>query len=301
MLGCAGIVTFTDQLAAASSPAAQAPGGSYHALAPVRLVDTRIGLGARKGIVGTNSTIVVTVSGRGGVPAAGRSSVVLNVTVTDGTAGGYALVYASNVARPKVSNLNYAARQSVANLIVTRVDPKGRITIAVTGATHVLVDVEGWFSTVATASDRAGLFHALPRAARLADTRTGSGIATLSAGSTRVLQVAARGGIPEAGVAGVIANITALGPKAAGYVTAFPADTTRPGTSTLNVRAGETRGNRAFVRLSASGSVSLFSSTQPTSSSTLWAGSPQATQVLIPAVLTSRPSPTWASSPWART
>src|SRR5579864_2710934 len=53
-------------------------GGSYHALQPARILDTRSGAP-----VGPGGSINVPVAGQGGVPAANVAAVVLNVTVTD--------------------------------------------------------------------------------------------------------------------------------------------------------------------------------------------------------------------------
>jgi hypothetical protein len=234
------------------------PGGSYHALTPARVLDTRVGLGARKGIVPSSSSIVVQLGGHGGVPTSGVSAVVLNLTVTGGSRAGYALVYAAGSAKPLVSNINYAVGQTLANLAVARIDAFGRVAISVSGSTQVLADVQGWFSTVQSASTATGLYHALPTAARIADSRTSLGMASPTAGSTRVLQVSGRGGVPASGVAAVIVNVTAVAPSASGYVTVFPFGQPRPPTSSLNFVKGDVRPNRVFARLSATGSLSLF-------------------------------------------
>src|SRR5215208_1996998 len=61
-------------------------GTGYSALSSARLLDTRPDgstvddLFARGGLVGPDSAVDVTVTGRGGVPASGVGAVVLNVT-----------------------------------------------------------------------------------------------------------------------------------------------------------------------------------------------------------------------------
>ena len=57
------------------------------------MLDTRNGNGAPAHIVAGGGSVTLTVAGRGGVPVTGVSSVVLNVTVTGSTAGGFVTVY----------------------------------------------------------------------------------------------------------------------------------------------------------------------------------------------------------------
>jgi hypothetical protein len=258
MILVSGVVSGVAGAPGSSAAAPLPPGGSYHALTPARVLDTRVGLGARKGIVSSGSSIVVQLGGRGGVPTSGVSAVVLNLTVTGGSRAGYALVYAAGSAKPLVSNINYTVGQTLANLAVTRLDGSGRVAVTVSGSTQVLADVQGWFSTAPTASSTTGLYHALPTAARIVDSRTSLGMSSPTAGSTRVLQVSGRGGVPAHGVAAVIVNITAVRPSASGYVTAFPSGQARPATSSLNFVKGDVRPNRVFARLSATGALSLY-------------------------------------------
>ncbi|MGI8808176.1 MAG: hypothetical protein ACR2KK_10105, partial [Acidimicrobiales bacterium] len=91
-------------------------------------------------------TVSLTVTGRGGVPAEGVSSVVLNVAVTQPTADGYLTVFPAGAARPLASNINFAPGQTVSNAVVAKVGAGGKVDIFnAQGATHVVVDVQGWF------------------------------------------------------------------------------------------------------------------------------------------------------------
>ena len=101
---------------------------------------------------------------------------------------------------------------------------------------------------------------------RLADTRpapynVGSRGTPLGAGETLALQVTGTNGgctIP-AGATGIAANVTAVDPTAAGYVTLFPSDAATPNASNLNVVPnGSPTPNQVTVALSASGAVSVF-------------------------------------------
>jgi hypothetical protein len=84
----------------------------------------------------------------GGVPSTGVSAVVLNVTITDPSAGSYLTVYPSGSAVPTASNLNFSPGQTVPNLVVVKVGSGGMVNVYnAAGATDVIFDVAGWYST----------------------------------------------------------------------------------------------------------------------------------------------------------
>lgn len=121
--------------------------GAFTSLDPTRLLDTRVGNGAPRVAVGPNQTIDLQVTGRGGVPASDVSSVVMNVTVTGASAGGFLTAYPSGTARPTASNLNFSPGQTVPNLVAVRVgaDGKVRLTNSSAGTVHMIADVAGYF------------------------------------------------------------------------------------------------------------------------------------------------------------
>ncbi len=59
--------------------------GAITAVTPSRLLDTRAGIGAPNSAVRGGTVLPLAVAGRGGVPATGAGSVVLNLTATGGT------------------------------------------------------------------------------------------------------------------------------------------------------------------------------------------------------------------------
>lgn len=121
-------------------------GPRYRALAPTRILDSRIGLGAPTGKMMPESTLTMQVTGRGGVPVAGVSAVVLNVTVTGPTAVSFLTAWPSGEARPLASNLNYRAGQTVPNLVIVKVGLGGKVDLFnYLGATDLVVDVAGWY------------------------------------------------------------------------------------------------------------------------------------------------------------
>ena len=122
--------------------------GTFMALDPVRVLDTRVGTGAT-GPLAANSTIHPQVTGRGGVPATGASAVVLNVTETEARASGYLTVYPDGTSRPTASTLNFPAGDTRANLATVRLGGTGRIAIASTDSStvQVVADVAGYYLT----------------------------------------------------------------------------------------------------------------------------------------------------------
>jgi hypothetical protein len=114
---------------------------AFHAVNPVRAEDTRNGAPMA---AGTSRTVSVT--GLGGVPTGGVRGVVVNVTVVEPSAAGYVSAYPAGLPTPLVSLLNFTPGVTVANGVVLGVDAAGRIEVHNSvGATHVVVDVLGWF------------------------------------------------------------------------------------------------------------------------------------------------------------
>jgi hypothetical protein len=64
-------------------------------------------------------TVSLQVAGAGGVPAGGVSAVVLNVTVTAPSAASFVSVFPDGTARSSASNVNFAAGQTISDLVVT--------------------------------------------------------------------------------------------------------------------------------------------------------------------------------------
>ncbi|MEO6126210.1 MAG: glycosyl hydrolase family 18 protein [Ilumatobacteraceae bacterium] len=128
------------------------PLASYQPLTtPGRILDTRVGGRtvdgdfSGGGIMTNGSRIELQVTGRAGIPS-GASSVVLNVTVDGPLLPGFITVYPCEVARPLVSNVNYAAGQTLPNLVITELSAKGTVCLFNSSSTHIVVDVFGELS-----------------------------------------------------------------------------------------------------------------------------------------------------------
>jgi hypothetical protein len=151
--------------------------------------------------------------------------VLVNVTSVDARGPGYLTVSPCGSATP-VSTLNYDRGAVVSNLAAAAIGGDGTICITTSTATDVVVDVEGWFGS-------SGSLFVAQTPQRWADTRGGSGAAA-PPGAGGTLTVGAPATSP---VTGVLANITAVGPRGRGYVTAYPCGVV-PTVSTVNYAAG---------------------------------------------------------------
>lgn len=122
------------------------PDGSGHsAITPTRVLDTRHGLGARRGPVAGGTEIDVAIAGVGGVPA-GAQAAIVNVTATGATLDTYVTTYPDGVARPDASSLNVMAGDTIANLVVAKLASNGRIRLFnSSGAVDLIADVTGFF------------------------------------------------------------------------------------------------------------------------------------------------------------
>jgi outer membrane protein assembly factor BamB len=229
----------------------------FHALTPARLLDSRAGVGAPARPLGQGGTLDLQVTGRGGVPATGVSSVVLNVTVTETTATSFLTVWPSGVTRPLASNLNYDAGRTVPNMVTVKVGAGGKVSLYNnSGSTHVVADVAGWYG----AGDGAPYTSVSP--SRILDTRVGVGAPTAVVGpaSTLSLKVTGQAGVPESGVSAVVLNLTVTEPTATSFLTAWPAGVARPLASNLNFVAGQTVPNLVLVKVGAGGRINLYNS-----------------------------------------
>jgi len=131
--------------APSTPPVTVAPGvEGFNPLGPTRLFDTRSGSLVGNGGEG-GAPLVFRVGGVAGVPVSGVSAVALNVTVTGGSAGGYVTVYPCSSGRPVASNVNFSAGATVANAVVAPFGA-GELCFYVSGATHLIADVSGYFT-----------------------------------------------------------------------------------------------------------------------------------------------------------
>lgn len=124
---------------------------TYRPLNPARLLETRAGLTTIDtkfqggGLRSQNSVLALDVTGRGGVPT-GATTAVLNITVTESTAGGFITVYPCGIDPPLASNLNYDVNTTVANAVIVKIGTNGQVCLLNSGPTQLVVDVAGYIN-----------------------------------------------------------------------------------------------------------------------------------------------------------
>jgi hypothetical protein len=230
--------------------------GSYVALTPARIADTRLNSGEPYSgdTLGPGATLDIQVTGMGGVPSSGVAAVLMNVTVTDTTAASYLTVYPQGQSQPLASNLNWVAGDTVANRVVVPVGPTGQIAVFNQfGRADVVVDVDGYFISGGTAPANAGLFTPI-NPVRVLDTRVMG--QPLGPGGSLTLDLAGVDGIGAQATA-VVANFTVTDTTAPSYLTVYPGPT-RPLASDINWLPGETVPNLTVATLSTSGTTSAY-------------------------------------------
>ena len=242
----------------------------YNSIEPLRFLDTRSsaqgggptfdGQYAGIGGIGAGSTLDLQITGR--IPTSG-GTVVLNVTSTQSTAGGFLTVFPAGVARPTASNLNFVSGETIPNMVIAKVGAGGKISIYnLTGLSQVIVDVVGWYPPGSgyTALTPARLLDTRPPAQDGGPTVDGqfAGTGPIGGGATRNLTVTGRGGVPSTGVSVVALNVTSTGSTAGGYLTVFPAGATQPTASNINFVGGQTIPNMVLAKVGAGGAITLF-------------------------------------------
>ena len=226
-------------------------GAAYNAVTPTRLLDTR-SLGEPL----ADWTTMVAVAGHGGVPSSGVAAVVVNVTAVDPARSGYVSAYSAGSLGTDTSTLDYSAGQTVAGMAIVGVDAgaDNQLRVHSSASAYLLVDLIGWIPST-------GDFVPLTPA-RMVDTRSGLGAprARVPAGRTVTVQVTGRSGVPVTGAAAVEVNLTAVAPSSRGYLSAYPAGSPVPSTSTVNYSARGTIANSAALKLSSTGQLTVRSS-----------------------------------------
>jgi hypothetical protein len=232
-------------------------GDLYTGITPSRLLDSRTSTGGWSAplVAGTPRDLVVRQPTRAdGVPAT-ATAVIANVTVTGATAGSFVKVWPSGVAPPNVSNINFAAGQTIPNLVIVRIGTGNSIRFSnANGNVNVLVDIVGYFDP--SAGSR---FHAIDPT-RVLDDRINVGlIGGWGPHQSRVLTVNGEGLVPQTvGATGLVANVTATNGTVGSFVTVYPDGVAKPNSSNLNFGVNETIPNLVTVKLPVNGKIDLY-------------------------------------------
>jgi hypothetical protein len=213
---------------------------AFHPQAPTRIYDSRSADGALQ--PGETRAIPV---------PANAAAISANVTVTEPAGSGFLTVFPCQAALPVVSNINYVAGQTVANLVQIGVS-SGTICVHSLRRADVVIDLQGTYDS---APD--GLHYQAVTPTRLADTRFGIGSVfgrvALDIGTSNPLTAnapVATSSVPG-NVKALMVSMIAVTPRNAGWAEigpcvepAYPAPY---GSSTLNFVAGDVVANQAIT------------------------------------------------------
>ncbi len=115
---------------------------AYVPIAPVRVLDTRTGMGAP---VGKISSLTLSFDSVAGMPTDARA-IVLNVTATEGTDPSYISVQPAGGPDTGVSNVNFVAGQTAANQVTVPLGVGNAIVLKNSvGQVHVVADLAGYY------------------------------------------------------------------------------------------------------------------------------------------------------------
>jgi Domain of unknown function (DUF5122) beta-propeller len=119
--------------------------GTATTFVPQRLLDTRIGIGAPTGAVGSGQTVAMQVTGTAQIPTGATGSIVLNVTATEPTATSYITVWPTGTTFPNSSNLNFVRGQTIPNLVVVPIGANGTVNLTnANGSVHLIADISAY-------------------------------------------------------------------------------------------------------------------------------------------------------------
>ncbi|MFN7937660.1 MAG: BACON domain-containing carbohydrate-binding protein [Bryobacteraceae bacterium] len=228
-------------------------------IVPCRVVDTRSAVG-KNGGPSLNAGQTRSFLLRGSLPGCEfipNDVVAYSVNITAIPKSGslaYLSAWPTGLPQPVVSTLNAFTGTVVANAAIVPVGTGGEISIFVTDAADVVIDLNGYFQ-------REGLsYYPLPPC-RVLDTRNPNGTyggPVLNAGSSRTFSATGSGcGIPSVAQAFSM-NATVVPSAGLSYLTIWPAGAPQPFVSTLNAFDGSVTSNALSIRAGTGGSFSTF-------------------------------------------
>jgi spore germination protein YaaH len=225
------------------------PSGTYYPLPPVRVLDTRHGIGLTGAFSKDKARSFVIA---GVVPRVPSKAIAVtgNVTVTEATGEGWLRLGPSVTGTS--STINFKAGDNRANGVTLGLAADGSLsglyhTSSAKGTVQVIFDLTGYFMR-----DANGTTFVPIAPTRIVDSRAKQGLsAPLAAGKIATFSVTGLAGVPSNAVA-VSGNATITGQTGVGYITVAPnlVVGSTPVSSTVNFPVGDNRANNVTVPLS---------------------------------------------------
>ncbi len=239
-----------------------APAGAlrFVPVVPCRVVDTRRAGGPFGGpTMGDDSFRSFAIPQSGcGIPATAQAY-SLNVTVVPAGPLPFLTLWPTGQPRALVSTLNSFAGLVVANAAIVPAGTGGAVSVYVTNATDVILDINGYFDSPGGPVPSYSFYPATP--CRVADTRwtTGQfGGPSMTGGQTRDFPVPLGPCVIPGTARAYSLNVTVVPPGYLGYLTTWPTGEAQPNVSTLNSWTGKVVANAALVPGGTNESISVF-------------------------------------------
>ncbi len=182
----------------------------------------------------------------------------LNVTVVPPGPLTYLSIWPTGQPQPVVSTLNSFDGLIVANAAIVPSGSNGAISVFVSDATDVIIDINGYFAP-ATMPNNLSFYSVTP--CRVVDTRNPNGPLggpLMTGGSIRSFPIPSSScGVPSSAAAYSF-NVTVVPRRPLGYLTTWPTGQAQPVVSTLNSVDGSIVANAAIVPAGTNGAVSFF-------------------------------------------
>jgi hypothetical protein len=229
-------------------------GLEFFPLTPCRIADTRNATGALGGpslTAGVGRAFPVQSSSCG-IPSTAKAY-SLNITAVPHASLGYLTTWPTGQAQPVVSTLNSSTGAVTANAAIVPAGTGGEVSIFVSDAADVILDVNGYFAPPATGG--LSLYTVTP--CRALDTRSSSG----AFDGTLTVPIHASSCAAPATAQAYVLNATVLPVTSLSYLNLWAAGGTPPDVSTLNANDGAITSNMAIVP-TVNGSVDAFSTDQ---------------------------------------
>ncbi len=256
----------TDLLLDVTGYFVQGSGDSYNPISPVRILDSRVGLGATK--FHSNVPQKFQVGGVNGIPA-DAVAITANLTVTNQTRAGYAALTPTPTASPSTSTINFPLGDNRANGLTIPLAGDGSIAAvykASSASADLLLDVTGYYSSTTGLS-----FYPIDPGRRV-DTRLSLGAEGLNNGlsgaqgtTPRNATICGHFGV-GLGAQAITGNLTITGQKSAGFVSITDTAQAKPATSTVNFPLGDIRANGVTSPLGSGGDCDLWFVLRPAKS-----------------------------------
>lgn len=189
------------------------------------------------------------------------AAVFVTVSAIQPDAQGYVTVFADcDAETPTAASLNPLANTNVSNLVAAEIDDDGSICLFTSESTHLAVDVNGYQPSTSSY---------LPNAPeRVLETRSNvdggqigyTGSAPAADDVITVQVTGTPGAALAANTSAVVLNVTSIKAAGTGFVTAYPCDEDQPVSANLNLAEAMVRGNLLVSKVSAAGTVCLFTS-----------------------------------------